>query len=311
MKKLAHLAVALATAGALTLSACGAGGDPLAEPSSSPSASGGGGGEEVVVGSANFTESQVLGELYAQALEAAGVPASTRPNIGSREVYLTALQDGSVSVVPEYTGNLLLYYDANSPASTPEEIEAALEEVLAEEQLVLGTPSSAADQDVYVVTGEYSQTHGITSLADLTKVDDEAVLGGPGELAERSYGPPGLAEIYGVEFAEFRPYDAPAVKIKDLNDGKIQVATFFTTEAAIGDNGYVALEDPEGMILPQNVAPLMASAVADNPAAVEALDAVSAALTTEDLTALNKSVDADRRNPDEVAAEWLAGKGLA
>ncbi len=309
MKRPGFLATVLAAAGALTLAACGAGGDPLAAPSEGASADGGS-SEEVVVGSANFTESQVLGELYAQALTAAGVPASTRPNIGAREVYLTALQDGSVSVVPEYTGNLLLHYDANSPAATEAEIESALQEVLAEEQLALGSPSPATDQDVYVVTAEYSQEHGITSLEDLTKVNGEAVLGGPGELVERSYGPPGLEELYGVTFKEFRPYDAPAVKVKDLNDGVIQVATFFTTEAAIGDNGYVQLEDPQGMILPQNVVPLMAPAVADNQIAVDALDAVSAALTTEDLTELNKQVDSERRSPEEVAGEWLAAEGL-
>lgn len=300
--------MAAAAAAALTLAACGGGGDPLAEPSAAPSGSAGGG--EIVIGSANFTESEVLGQLYAQALTAKGVQASTRPNIGAREVYLTALQDGSVSVVPEYTGNLLLYYDANSPASTAEEIESALGETLQGENLVLGTPSPATDQDVYVVTGEFSQANGVTSLADLKKVAGDAVLGGPGELAERSYGPPGLEEVYGVTFKEFKPYNAPAVKIKDLNDDKIQVATFFTTEAAITDNGYVQLEDPEGLILPQNVVPLMAPQVAENPTAVEALDAVSAALTTEDLTAMNKAVDADRRGADEVAEEWLTSKGL-
>ncbi|SDD56474.1 ABC transporter substrate-binding protein [Auraticoccus monumenti] len=309
MKKTGLTAALLAAA--LTLVACGGGSDPLAADPSESAEGGGGNETEVVVGSANFTESQVLGELYAQAMVAKGVNARTQPNIGAREVYLTALQDGSVSVVPEYTGNLLLYFDANSPASTAEEIESALQETLTSEELVLGTPSEAADQDVYVVTGEFSEANGVTSLADLSKVSADSVLGGPGELAERSYGPPGLAEVYGAEFKEFKAYNAPAVKIKDLNDGKIQVATFFTTEAAIADNGYVQLEDPEGMILPQNVVPLMAPAVAEDPAAVEALDAVSAALTTEDLTALNKQVDADRQSPEDVAGEWLASKGLA
>ncbi|WP_114561581.1 ABC transporter substrate-binding protein [Desertihabitans aurantiacus] len=302
---------ATAAATALVLSACGGSSNPLEGGGASESAAPAPEAGEVVVGSANFTESQVLAELYAQAMQAQGVQATTRPNIGSREVYLTALQDGSISVIPEYTGNLLLYFDAESPASTPEEIETALDEVLAGEQLVLGTPSEATDQDVYVVTAEYSQQNQVTSLEDLADLAPDAVLGGPAELAERSYGPPGLAELYGVEFGEFRPYDAPAVKIRDLNDGKIQVATFFTTESAIGDNGYVQLEDPQGMILPQNIVPLMAPQVAQNTAAVDAMDAVSEALTTEELTALNKAVDVDRRNPGEVAGEWLAGEGLA
>ena len=103
-----------------------------------------------------------------------------------------------------------------------------------------GTASPAADQDVYVVTKQYSEQNQLTSLADLKKISANAVLGGPSELEKRAYGPPGLEKIYGAKFKEFKPYDSPAVKVKDLNDNKIQVATFFTTESVIPDNGYVS-----------------------------------------------------------------------
>jgi len=101
------------------------------------------------------------------------------------------------------------------------------------------------------------------------------------------------------------------VKVKDLLDDKIQLATFFTTESAIADNGFVALTDPQSMILPQNIIPLVRADVAGNPAVVAVLDAVQAALTTEDLTGLNKQVDTDRADPGEVAGQWLKSKGLA
>mgnify|MGYP004540438287 CR=1 FL=1 len=274
----------------------------------STSASAGGGA--VVVGSAAFTESTVVAELYAQALTAKGVQASSKLNIGSREVYLKALQDGSVSIVPEYTGNLLLNYDPNATATTAEELAEALPEVLPPE-FKLGTPSAAVDQDVYVVTKEYSEANGITSLEDLKKVAGDAVLGGPSELEKRPYGPEGLDKVYGAKVKQFKPYDSPAVRSRDLNDGKIQIGEFFSTEAVIPDNGYVVLEDPQAMILPQNVVPLMRADVAGNTTATGALDAVQQALTTEELTALNKKVDVDKEDADDVAGEWLKSKGLA
>ena len=116
---------AVALGAALALAACGAGSDPLAEPSTETGESGGTAGA-IIVGSADFTESQILGELYAQAIKAKGGDASTKPGIGSREVYIKALQDNSVSVVPEYTGNLLLHFDPAATATTEAEIASAL-----------------------------------------------------------------------------------------------------------------------------------------------------------------------------------------
>ncbi|HEX8511387.1 MAG TPA: ABC transporter substrate-binding protein [Propionibacteriaceae bacterium] len=300
--------MAAALAAVLALGACGGNSDPLGTTSAAPSGSAGGGGP-VIVGSANFTENQILAEIYAQAMKAKGVDASTKLNIGSREIYIKALKDGSISMIPEYTGNLLLYFDKSSKAATAAEVEAALPAAIGD--LKLGTKSAAVDQDVYVVTKAFSEKNGVTSLVDLKKVASTSVLGGPSELKDRAYGPAGLKSIYGATFKEFKPYNSPAVKVKDLNDDKIQVAEFFTTDSAIIDNGYVPLEDPESMILPQNVIPLMSSQVASNTTATGAIDAVQAALTTEQLTALNKKVDVDREDPDQVAADWLKEKGLA
>lgn len=303
------LAVAGVSLASLLLAACGgAGGDPLAQPSSSGSASEG--GQPVIVGSAAFTESAVVAELYAQAIAAKGVEASTKLNIGSREVYLQALEDGSISVVPEYTGNLLLNYDKEATATTAEEVEQALPTALPAD-FKLGTPSAAVDQDVYVVTREYSEANGLTSLADLEKVAADAILGGPSELATRAYGPEGLDKVYGAKIKQFKPYDSAAVRARDLNDGKIQIGEFFSTEAVIVDNDYVVLEDPQAMILPQNVVPLYRAEVAENSTVTGAVDAVQQALTTEELTALNKQVDVDKADPDDVAKEWLTSKGLA
>jgi len=306
------LGVGLGIAG-LFLTACGDNANPLSDasspqPSQSGSASAQGG--PVVVGSADFTESKILAEIYSQALKAKGVDSSTKLGIGSREIYIKALQDGSISAVPEYTGNLLLNFDANATATTADEVEKSLPAVLPSGIKVLKA-SSAVDQDVYVVTKEFSAQNGITSLADLKKIASTSTLGGPPELEKRAYGPPGLEKIYGAKFKAFVPYAKYPPKISDLDSNKIQVATFFTTDAVISEKGYVKLEDPQSMILPQNVIPLVRSDVADNANAVAALEGVQSALTTDDLVQLDKKVDSERQDPAQVAGEWLKSKGLA
>ena len=188
---------------------------------------------------------------------------------------------------------------------------AAISTALQPDNLKIGKVSAAADQDVYVVTKEFSAQNNLTSLADLSKVSSNIVLGGPSELATRAYGPEGLKGVYGATLKQFKPYDSPAVKTKDLLDGKIQMGEYFTTESAIADNGFVPLADPQSMILPQNVIPLVRSDVADNANAVAALDAVQAALTTDDLVQLDKKVDSEHQDPAQVAGDWLKSKGLA
>jgi osmoprotectant transport system substrate-binding protein len=306
------LGVGLGIAG-LLLTACGGNSNPLSDasspqPSQSGSASAQGG--PVVVGSADFTESKILAEIYSQALKAKGVDSSTKLGIGSREIYIKALQDGSISAVPEYTGNLLLNFDANATATTADEVEKSLPAVLPSGIKVLKA-SPAVDQDVYVVTKEFSAKNGITSLADLKKIASSSTLGGPPELEKRAYGPPGLEKIYGAKFKAFVPYAKYPPKISDLDSNKIQVATFFTTDAVISEKGYVQLEDPQSMILPQNVIPLVRSDVADDANAVAALEGVQSALTTDDLVQLDKKVDSERQDPAQVAGEWLKSKGLA
>lgn len=298
----------LALAGVLPLAACGVGKDPTAQPTAGAPQPGQAAGK-LVVGSANFTESMVLAELYAGALAAKGLQVDTKHGIGSREVYIRALKDSSVSIVPEYGGNLLQYLSPDNPAVNAPDIEAALAKVVGPDLAVLAS-SQAADQDVYCVTKAYADANGLASLSDLKKIAANAVLGGPAELKDRPYGPPGLEGIYQAKFKEFRTYDSMAVKVKDMVDNKVQVATFFTTDSAIADNGFVQLTDPQQMILPQQVIPLVRADVKANAQAAAAIEAVQKALTTPDLTALNKRVDTDHQTPKQAASAWLKTKGL-
>jgi osmoprotectant transport system substrate-binding protein len=303
------LLAALAALVAITLAACGGGNNNNPLSGGSAGASGSAAPGQIVVGSANFTENQILAELYAQAISAKGVKASTHTDIGSREIYIKALQDGSISVVPEYTGNLLQYLDPKTTATTAEEVDQQLPEVAQQKGFDVLKTTKAVDQDVYVVTKQLADKYGLKTLADLTKVPNLTV-GGPTELQERPYGPEGLKGIYHVKVAGFKAYDSPAIKVKDLKDGKVQVADFFTTDSAIADNGFVMLQDPQSMILPQNVVPLVRADVSKNTKAVDAMNAVGAQLTTADLTAMIKKVDVEHQSATDVAKQWLQSKSL-
>lgn len=300
--------LALATAAALGLAACGGGSDdPLSGSSGSTGTAGtAGGGGPVVVGSADFSESVVLAEIYAGALKATGVDASTKTGIGSREIYLKALEDGSVQVVPEYTGALALFYDQGFDKTDPEEVYDALKGLLPKNLTVL-TKSAAEDNDSIVVTKETAQTLGVSKLSELKGRTGDLVLGAPPEFKDRAQGIPGLVKTYGITFKEFLPLKGQALA-QALKNGQVDAANIFSTDPAIVVNGFVTIEDDAKLFGSQNVVPLV---VADRAEQVrEALDAVSAKLTTEELTNLLKATDVDKQDPKTVAADWLAAQGL-
>jgi osmoprotectant transport system substrate-binding protein len=174
----------------LTLAACGS------DPTDSDSASDGDSSGPIVVGSAAFGESEILAEIYAGALKAKGVDATTKLDIGAREAYIGAIKDGTIDLIPEYTGNLLTYFDPEATATSPDDVESALDEALPEDLDVLD-PAAAEDKDSLNVTSEFSQKNGITSIADLAKVDGLKLAANP-EFKTRSYGIPGLEEVYGM-----------------------------------------------------------------------------------------------------------------
>ncbi|EMY35471.1 substrate-binding region of ABC-type glycine betaine transport system [Arthrobacter crystallopoietes BAB-32] len=305
------ITAAAASALALGLSACGANSNPLEEDTAGPAASPGVSGP-LVVGSANFPESQVIGEIYAGALNAAGIEATTKPGIGSREVYVKAVEEGSVDVIPDYSGNLLLFLDPEATAASADEIMEALPAALPEGLSVL-EPSPAENKDAMVVTKATAEKYQLSSIEDMGPVCDELVLGANPEFAERGYGLPGLKENYGCEPKSFEPINdagGPAT-LKALITDQIQVADIYTTTPSIEDNDLVVLEDPKNNFIAQQVLPLVSSASVGEEA-TQVLNEVSAALTTEDLIDLNRQVSGDeKRNPADAAADWLKEKGLA
>ncbi|MGW3547759.1 ABC transporter substrate-binding protein [Janibacter hoylei] len=298
-------AVVLATASALGLTACGGGGDPLASSSSSADDAGGSG--EIVVGSADFSESILLAHIYAGALKADGINASTKTGIGSREVYLKALDEGSVDVMPEYTGGLALYYDKDFAETDPDKTYEALEDLLPEGTAVL-EKSAAEDKDSIVVTRETAEGKSLKTMDDLSEVAGELTLGAPSEFKTRSQGIPGLKESYGIEFKTFRPLKAGQATSGALKNGQIDAANIFSTDPSIAANDFVVLEDTKKLFGSQNVVPLVRSDVQEE--VQSSLDEVSAKLTTDKLAELLKRTDIDKEDPDQVAADFLKEEGL-
>ncbi|MDQ7879705.1 ABC transporter substrate-binding protein [Microbacterium sp. QXD-8] len=285
---------------ALALAGC-ASSDPLSGDSTDTGDNGD--SSTIVIGSQAYYSNEIIAEIYAQALEAGGFTVERNFNIGQRDAYMPALEDGEIDLFPEYTGNLLQYFEPDTTATTSEDVYAALQDALPDGLTVLDQ-SSATDQDSYNVTAAFAEENGLTSIADLAGIDG-LVLGGAPELEERPYGPTGLQEVYGVTVS----FQATAdTTVDELVAGNIQVANVYSADPRISTQDLVTLEDPKGLFLASNVVPVVNADIADEIADV--INAVSAALTPEGLVALNVESTEDERSPEDIAADWLAENGL-
>jgi osmoprotectant transport system substrate-binding protein len=266
--------------------------------------------DTIVVGSANFQENVLLAHIYAEALKAKGVKVSTKLNIGSREAYVPGLEDGSIDLIPDYTGNLLLFFNKTAPETSSDDVYAALPKALPDKLIVLDQ-SKAEDKDAIVVTKETASKHSLKSIADLEPVASKLTLGGPPEFKTRPDGIPGLKANYNVTFGTYRTLDAGGpLTVNALKNGQIDAGDIFTTDPSITANDFVVLDDPKSNFSAQNVVPLINKAKASDKVK-SALNAVSAKLDTKTLTDLLSKVVTDKQDPNAVAKEWLSSAGLS
>ncbi|GHB16934.1 osmoprotectant transport system substrate-binding protein [Streptomyces umbrinus] len=275
------------------------------------SAGGGSGSSKdgVTIGTANFTENQVLGFLYAAVLEAAGVKTKVRPNLGTREILIPALKGGDIDLLPEYQGALLHYLSPKAEATEEGEMQNALAMALPAGLQVLPY-GMAEDSDAFVVTRETADKYGLSSLADLKKENGKLVIGAAPEVKKREVGAVGLKDVYGVEFKEFKSLDSSGPLVKGaLKKGDVDVANLFTTDTDIVANKWVVLTDPKNLIPGQHIVPLIADRKADSTVR-KALAELGNVLTTADLTELNRQVDKDKKDPEDVANAYAKEKGL-
>lgn len=271
-----------------------------------------GDGEPITVASFGFNESVIVAEMYAQALEAEGYQVVRKLNLGNREVVKPALESGEIDLVPEYIGTLAGFLGADESADATEtwnNAKAAFEPL----GVTLLAFSPAQDSNAYVVTAETASSLGLSKVSDLEAHAPDLIFGGPPECPERDLCLKGLIDLYGLNFAEFKPLDAAgAITIAALEGGEIDVALLFSTQGIIAEKGWVVLEDDKGLNPAENLVPAIRTDVLDAYGSdlKGLLERVSKALTTADLTELNKRADLDQEDPAALAKEWLEANNL-
>jgi len=282
-------AIAISIGSVIGLAGCA----PTAAPSSEP----------IVIGSQAYYSNEIIAEAYALVLEDAGFTVERTFSLGQRDVYVPAIVAGEVDLFPEYSGNLLQFFVPTATETAADDVYAALATALPEGLSALAM-SPASDQDSYNVTQEFASANGLESIADLANLAD-ITLGGAPELAERPYGPNGLLEKYGVTVAFEATGDTT---VESLVAGIVDMANVYSADPRIQQLGLVTLSDPLGLFLASNVVPIASEAV--NADARALIDAVSAAMSAEDLVALNvRSVD-EKLSAAVIAREWLVSEGF-
>ena len=271
--------------------------------SSSSTASAG----SLTIGSADFTESALLADIYGDALKAKGVTVTKKLDIGERSVYWKAMQDGSISFIPEYNGSILDFLSPTATAKSTSAVSAALATALGSQFTALD-PAPAQDSDTITVTKATAQKYGLTSIADLKPVASKLTFGAPAQFQTRPDGIPALKSVYGVTFGTFTALSASGtVTVTALKNGTIDAGDIFSTDPSFAADGFVALADPQNMFAAQNITPIVTTSKLTSTIK-DTVNAVSAKLTTAVLAQLDAQVGTG--DPDPIAQQWLSSNGL-
>ncbi|HSL10926.1 MAG TPA: ABC transporter substrate-binding protein [Actinomycetota bacterium] len=266
----------------------------------------------IVVGvSGAFAENQIVAEMYALVLEDAGYTVERELDLRSREVSQSALESGQIDLKPEYLSSLLLFVDPNAePSNDPAEAAARVQDALEPVGVEVLTPAPAEDTNQFVANADTAQQLGLTTMSSLAPVADRLTLGAPPECPQRPFCLAGLKEAYGIVFHDFLPLDAGGPQtVEALRTGEVQIALLFSTDPRIEENGFVRLLDDRGLQNAENITPVIRSEVADAEIR-RVLDAVSARLTSEEMTALVGNVVIDGEEIPSVARSFLETNGL-
>jgi osmoprotectant transport system substrate-binding protein len=288
-------------------------------PSDSTSTSAASGGsKDLVIGSAGFTESSVLAELYAKVLADAGYHTKVQ-TLENRELYEPALEKGQIDIVPEYAATLAEFFNtkANGPKAKPVASSDATATVTALTKLA--TPrglkvldvGKAVDQNAFAVNKDFAKQHKLKTLSDLGASHLKIKLAAGDECPDRPFCSPGLKSTYGIDITGIDPKGVGTAQSKQaVKDGTDQLVLTTTTDATLDQFNLVLLTDDKHLQNADNLLPVVNAKDAGDPAIAAALNKLTATLTTADLTDLNQKVDAEREKPADVAADYLKSKGL-
>jgi osmoprotectant transport system substrate-binding protein len=316
--------VAAAALSALAMSACG-GGDAFNSGASSSSTSSGsasgGSATTVVVGGPTFTEAAIMEQMYLLLLQDAGLKAELK-TAGNRAIYSKSLQSGEIDVVPDYLGSMLnfLYNNANpgnkKPVST-NDVQASLAKLREVGKGVgIGAldPAQASDQNAFYITKKFAAANGnITTLSQLAALKKPVTLGADTlcDAPDQPFCVKGLKGTYGLDVTLKDSYEFGSVKLRtDVANGVVDMGESGTTDGTLAPAGMVVLKDDKKLQPAENLVPVYNLKDASDPKIAAALNKLAPVLTTEDLTALNAKVDAERQKPADVAKEYLTSKNL-
>jgi osmoprotectant transport system substrate-binding protein len=269
-------------------------------------------GETIVVGvSGAFAENQIVAEMYAQVLEQAGYTVERQFDLRSREFSQSALESGQIDLKPEYLSSLLLFLDANAqPSNDSYDVATKARELLASRGISVLTPSAAQDTNTFVANAETAQRFGLTTMTSLAPVANQLTLGAPPECALRFLCLTGLKTVYGILFNDFEPLDTGGPEtVAALKSNDVQIGLLFSTDPSIGANGFVPLVDDRHLQNAENLTPVIRTEKL-NDEVRDVLDAVSARLTTGNVTALVGQVALDGQDVATVAREFLLASDL-
>ncbi|MEU0355459.1 ABC transporter substrate-binding protein [Streptomyces cyaneofuscatus] len=321
MSRTSRIAGAVIGIVALTGSLAACGGDSLEQEKGGGSGSSGGDSKKgsLVVGSAAFTESKVLAELYAQILGDAGYSTSIT-TVKNRELYEPSLEKGEIDVVPEYAATITEFLNAkvngaekaqNAPLASGDAAAtvAALEKLAEPLGLKVLPAGKAVDQNAFAVSKEFAEKNKLKTLSDLGKSKLKVKIAAGDECEVRPFCAPGLKKTYGIDVTGIDPKGVGTPQSKQaVRDGKVELVLTTTTDAVL--DGLVFLEDDKKLQNADNVLPVLNAKDAGAPEIAAALGKLTDTLTTEDLAELNRKVDAERAKPTDVAKEYLESKGL-
>ncbi len=267
---------------------------------------------ELRVGSKNFTEQLVVGELYAQALEAAGARVERRLNLGGTLIAQQALTSGQIDLYPEYTGTGLGVVLKQPTAGSTEQVYQRVREGYEREfQATWLTPSGVDNGNALLVLPETARRHHLTTLSDLARVAPQLTLAAGNEFAGRADGLPGLERVYGMRFKRFRQFAALGLRYAALRHGQADVVNAYATDWQIKSGGFVVLRDDRHLWPPYQLAPVVRlDALHRFPPLRQVLERVDRLLDNEVMQELNRQVDQDGDEPREVAARFLQEHGL-
>ena len=266
----------------------------------------------VTIGTKDFTEEFVLGNLYAQALEAKGYDVNLKENIGSTEIIDKSLTSGEIDGYPEYTGVSLSVVAKNDIlAESPEQTQQLVKEFYEGRGQVVSEATPFQDTDAIATTKEFASENGLTQVEDLKKLDSFTIGARP-EFKSRFNGLKGMQQVYGIDNAKFKQL-ALGLQYPSLDKGDVDSANVFSTDAQLASGKYTVLEDPKGVFGFQNVYFVINKDKYDALGGQEFMDvinSVNALLTEEAMTSMNAAVDLDKKKPADVAQQFLQANEL-